>query len=324
MRKQFASALSALMMMGGAAFAQTYPENAITLIVPTGPGGTTDTLARVFAPAMSKVLGQEVVVENRDGAANVIGTRLIAEAKPDGYTIGIGAISGLVLAPITNDAVGYDPVDAFVPVYYLADVPNLLVVNAELGPKTLEELVTLAKEKPGELNYSSGGTGTISHFAGALFASYGGIADKTVHIPYEGGGKAAVAVAAGEVQFYAGPLASNLVGVIDAKKAVPLAISGKGRASILPDVPTFAEAGMPDYTAVAYFGIVAPKGTPPEIVATLNKAAGEAAKDPAVQSSLAEQGITLIEATPEEFAERVKSDIQSYRKLVDDGVVKFE
>ena len=323
MRNHFAFALFSLMIMSGA-HAQNYPDHAISLIVPTGPGGTTDTLARVFAPAMSKILGQEIVIENRDGAANVIGTQLIAEAKPDGYTIGVGAISGLVLAPITNSSVSYDPVEDFVPVYYLADVANILVVNAELGPKTLPELIALANEKPGELNYSSGGTGTISHFAGALLASYAGIADKTVHIPYEGGGKASVAVASGEVQFYAGPLASNLVGVIDAGKVIPLAISGKSRASILPDVPTFAEAGMPQYTAVAYFGIVAPKGTSPEIVATLNKAAGEAAKSPEVQSALAEQGIGLIDATPEEFGARVKADIQGYRKLVDDGVVKFE
>jgi tripartite-type tricarboxylate transporter receptor subunit TctC len=324
MTRRLGLALSALLLLGAAASAQEYPNRPISLIVPTSPGGTTDTLARIFAPAMSTVLGQEVVVDNRPGAANLIGTQLIAEAEPDGYTIGIGAISGLVLAPITSPDVAYDPVTDFVPVYYLANVANLLVVNAELGPRSTDELIALANERPGELNYSSGGTGTISHFAGAMFASLGGIADKTVHIPYQGGGNASVAAAAGEVQLYAGPLASNLLGVIDAGKVVPLAISGDDRVDILPDVPTFAEAGMPEYTAVAFFGIVAPAGTPPEIVARLTEAATEAAETADVQAGLAAQGIPFLKATPEEFAARVKADLQSYRKLVDDGIVTIE
>lgn len=316
--------LPALALLAGSAWAQDYPDRPITMIVPTNPGGTTDTLTRIFAAPMSEILGQEVIVENRAGAANVIGTQLVAEAEPDGYTLGLGANSGLVISPLVQSDVPYDPVEDFVPVHYLANVVNGLVVNAELGPKTVEELVALANEKPGTLNYSSGGTGTTSHFAGAMFASFADIADKTVHVPYQGGGQASVAAASGEVQFYVGPLAGNLMGVVDSGKVIPLAVSGKSRNPALPDVPTFAEAGVPQYTAVGFFGIIAPKGTPQEIVDKIHAAAAEAATRPEVLEALAAQGIQPIDATPEEFGDQVRSDLENYRKLLEDGVVTVE
>jgi tripartite-type tricarboxylate transporter receptor subunit TctC len=316
--------LPALALLAGSAWAQDYPNRPITMIVPTNPGGTTDTLTRIFAAPMSEILGQDVVVENRAGAANVIGTQLVAEAKPDGYTLGLGANSGLVISPLVQPDVSYDPVADFVPIHYLANVVNGLVVNAELGPKTVEELIALANEKPGTLNYSSGGTGTTSHFAGAMFVSFAGIADKTVHVPYQGGGQASVAVASGEVQFYVGPLAGNLMGVIDSGKVIPLAVSGKTRNPALPDVPTFAEAGIPQYTAVGFFGIIGPKGTPQEVVDKIHAAAAEAAKRPEVLDALAAQGIQPVDATPEEFGAQIKSDLENYRKLLEDGVVKIE
>jgi tripartite-type tricarboxylate transporter receptor subunit TctC len=272
---------------------------------------------------MSKILGQDIVIDNKPGAGNAIGTQLIADAKPDGYTLGIGANSGLSISPVTSKDIKYDPTE-FVPIHYLANVVNILVVNADLGPKTMKDLIALVNQKPGELNYSSGGTGTTSHFAGALFTSYAGVADKAQHVPYEGGSNAAVACASGEVQFYVGPLASNLLGLIDAGKIIPLAVSGDKRVSILPDVPTFAEAGMPEYTAVAYFGIVGPKGTPEDVVKKIDDAATEAAKVPAVAKALSEQGIDTFSGTPEQLGEQIAKDLKANRKLLADGVVKLE
>jgi tripartite-type tricarboxylate transporter receptor subunit TctC len=318
-----ALSIAASLLLPGAALAQGYPNHPVTLIVPTGPGGTTDTLARIYGPAMSKILGQDIVIDNKPGAGNAIGTQLIADAKPDGYTLGIGANSGLSISPVTSKNIKYDPTE-FVPIHYLANVVNILVVNADLGPKTMKDLIALVNQKPGELNYSSGGTGTTSHFAGALFTSYAGLADKAQHVPYEGGSNAAVACASGEVQFYVGPLASNLLGLIDAGKIIPLAVSGDKRVSILPDVPTFAEAGMPEYTAVAYFGIVGPKGTPEDVVKKIDDAATEAAKVPAVAKALSEQGIDTFSGTPEQLGEQIAKDLKANRKLLADGVVKLE
>jgi tripartite-type tricarboxylate transporter receptor subunit TctC len=317
-------ALPLVALAAGPAVAQDYPTRTITLIVPQTAGGNTDTLARIFAPAMSKILGQEIVIENKPGAGNVIGTQAVKEAPADGYTLGVGSNSSLTLAPLTKNDLPYDPIADFVGVYNFANVPNGLVVNAELGPKTLKELLDLANEKPGTLNYSSGGTGTTSHFAGAMFVSFGGVADKTTHIPYQGGAEASVAAASGEVQFYVGPLGGNMSGVIDAKKVIPLAVSGGKRVSTMPDVPTFEEAGMPEYTAVGFFGIIAKAGTPSEIVAKLNAAGDEAAKDPEVIKALANQGIEPVVNSPEEFTAQIKSDLDSYKKLVDDGVVKLQ
>jgi tripartite-type tricarboxylate transporter receptor subunit TctC len=322
--KKLALALPILALATGIAWAQDYPNREITLIVPQTPGGTTDTLARIFAPAMSKELGQEIIVENRPGAGNTIGMTMVAEAEPDGYTLGVGSQSSMAIAPLTQKDLAYDPAEAFEPVFNFADVSMGLVANKDLGPTSIEELVALAKEKPGELNYSSGGTGTTSHFAGAMFVSYAGIADETVHIPYQGGSQASVAAASGEVQFYTGPLAGNMMGVIDGGKVVPLAVSGGKRVEKLPDVPTFSEAGVPEYKLAGWFGIVAPAGTPPEIIERLNAAGNAAAETPEVIEALAAQGIEPLLNTPEEFKEEINRDIAAFKKLVDDGVVVLE
>jgi len=321
MKKLLTAALPALALMTGVAVAQDYPTRPITLIVPQTAGGTNDTVARIFAPAMGKILGKEVVIDNKPGGGNIIGTQLTAEAAPDGYTIGMASQSGLSLAPLTKPDLAYDPINDFTAIYNFANVSNALVVNADLGVKSIQELVALANEKPGELNYSSGGIGTSSHFAGALFVALTGIADKTVHVPYQGGSQASVAAAAGEVQFYVGPTGGNMTGVIEAKKVIPLAVSGDKRLASMPDVPTFAEAGLPEYTAVGWYGIMAPAGTPKEIVDKLNAAAIEASKTPEVIAALKAQGIEPIENTPEEFAKIIKDDVEGSKKLVDDGVV---
>jgi tripartite-type tricarboxylate transporter receptor subunit TctC len=321
MKKKLALALPILLLAAGSAGAQDYPNREITLIVPQTPGGANDAVSRIFAKAMSKELGQQIIVENRPGAGATIGMTLVANAKPDGYTLGVGTQSSLAIAPLTEKNLAYDPVKSFEAVYNFADLAMGLVVNKDLGPTSIEELVALAKKKPGELNYASGGIGNSSHFADAMFVSYSGIAGDTVHIPYEGGAQAAVAVVSGEAQFYVGPLAGNLIGVIDGGKVVPLAVSGKKRLAKLPDVPTFAEAGLPDYKLVNWLGIVVPAGTPREIIDKLNAAGNAAAQTPEVIEALDAQGTEPVLNTPEEFKEEINSDVVAFKKLVDDGVV---
>lgn len=318
-------ALGATALMMGAASAQDYPDRAITLIVPQTPGGATDTLSRIFATAMSKELGQEIVVENRPGAGNTIGMTAVAEAEPDGYTLGVGSQSSLAIAPLRYADLAYDPINSFVPVYNFADVPNTLMVWAELGPKTVDELVAYANENPGELNFASGGTGSTSHFATAQFASMAGISDKAEHIPYQGGGKAAGGLASGESHFLVGPFSSTaMFGQIQAGKLIAVAIAGDKRVDKLPDTPTFAEAGMPEFNNIGWYGMVAPAGTPPEVVARLNEAGNAAAKSAEVVEALGNMGLTPVTITPEEFAEQIKQNHDDFAKLVEDGAVSLE
>jgi tripartite-type tricarboxylate transporter receptor subunit TctC len=321
MTRTAAFVLSALIAAAAPATAQDYPSRAIKFIVPQNPGGTTDTLGRIFAAVMGKELGQEIVVENRTGAGSTVGMQIVADSEPDGYTIGVSSQSALTISPLVVPDVKYDPIKDFTPIYNFASVPIGLIVNVDLGPKTLKELVDYAKAHPGELNYSSAGAGTGSHFTGAMFAALAGISKDVVHIPYEGGGQASTAAAAGEVQFYVGPLAGNMMGVIDGKKVIALAVSGDKRVPALPDVPTFAEAGLPEYTTVSWYGLVAPAGTPKEAIDKLNAAANAAAKTPEAMKALEAEGVAPAENTPEQFAAQIAKDVETAKKLVGEGAV---
>lgn len=315
--------LGAFALVAGAALAQDdYPNRTITLIVPQTPGGATDTVSRILAKAMSEELGQEIVVENRPGAGNTIGTQLVLESDPDGYTLGVGSQSSLPIAPLTRPNLPYDPVGDVVAVYNFANIPNALLSCKELGFETMDDLIAYAKENPGKLNYASGGVGTTSHFATAQFNSYAGISDLVVHIPYEGGGKAAGGLASCESHYIVGPFASSaMYGQIEAGKLTPLAVSGDKRIDKLGDTPTFAELGMSEYKNVGWYGMIAPKGTPPEIVAKLNAAGNAAAKAGSVIEAFNNMGIDPVTVTPEEYAMQIKDNVESFKKLVDDGAV---
>lgn len=324
MKRTIGLALASFALITGSAAAQDYPTHEIRLIVPQTPGGTTDTLARILAAAMSKELGQEIIVENVPGAGNTIGMAAVAAAEPDGYTLGVGSQSSLSIAPLRGMDLKYDAIESFIPVYNFGDVPNALLINAEVGPKTLDELVAYANEHPGELNYASGGVGSTSHFATAMFNAYAGIADKVVHVPYQGGGRVGGGLASGESHYYVGPFSSTAVwGQVQAGTILPLAVAGTERVSSMPDTPTFAEAGMPEYDNIGWFGMVAPAGTPPEVVAKLNAAGNAAAKSQEVIDTLTNMGISPVQITPEAFAAVIAANLKSFKKLVDDGDVKI-
>ena len=265
---------AAALLIATAAFADTYPSRPVRIIVPTPAGGPVDVMARLIANALPAQLGQNVFVENKPGAGNTIGSKLVAQADPDGYTLMVSAASGLIMSPMIIKNAGYDA-SSFAPIALIAETPQVLVINPQLPFKSVAELVAYAKANPGKLNYSTGGIGTLPHLNAELFKSVSG-AD-IVHVPYKGGGPSLTGVVAGEVQMTFDTLATSLQ-LIRAGKLRALAIVGPKRAPDLPDVPAMPEIGYPAVTSGAWTALLAPKGTPPEIVAKLNAAVNAALK----------------------------------------------
>ncbi len=315
--------LAILAFIVSPALAQTYPDRPIRLISPNPAGGANDTIVRIIAAKMAPIIGGTFIIDNRGGGAGKIGAEAVARAPADGYTLLAGSVSTHSFAPITTAKLTYDPIADFAPISLFALVQNVLVVPPALPAKNLRELIALAKASPGRLNYASGGPGSTSHFAVAMFAALAGIADKTVHVPYKGGSPAVTATMANEAQFYFGPIA-GMVPFIEAGSVRALAISGETRSPSLPDVPTMAEAGMPEYKAVSWFGLLAPAGTPTVIIDKLAVAVREAVKDPEVVRALRAQGIEPKSNTPPEFAMFIKEQLDLHRKLADEAGLKFE
>ena len=268
------------------ALAQSYPDRPVRIIVPTPAGGPVDVMARLVATALPASLGQNVFVENKPGAGNTIGSQLAAEAAPDGYTLMVSAASGLIMSPMIYSNAGYDA-SSFAPVALIAETPQLLVVNPQLPFKSVADLVAYAKANPGKLNYSTGGIGTLPHLNAELFKTVTGT--NIVHVPYKGGGPALTGVVAGEVQMTFDTLATSLQLIKDGKLRA-LAIAGPKRAPELPDVPTMPESGYPAVTSGAWTALLAPKGTPPAIVAKLNAAVNKALQSEPMKSTLAKLG----------------------------------
>ncbi|MGC1694025.1 MAG: tripartite tricarboxylate transporter substrate binding protein [Pseudolabrys sp.] len=246
MRRVFA--LVVALLSAAPAFAQSYPDRPIRIIVPTPAGGPVDVMARLVAAALPASLGQNVFVENKPGAGNTLGSRLAAEAAPDGYTLMVSAVSGLIMSPMIYSTAGYDA-SSFAPVALIAETPQLLVVNPQLPVKTVAELVAYAKANPGKLNYSTGGIGTLPHLSAELFKQITGT--NIVHVPCKGGGPALVAVVAGETQITFDTVATSLPLARDGKLRV-LAVVGPKRVAELPDVPTMREQGFPTISTGAW------------------------------------------------------------------------
>jgi len=305
-----------------AAPAQTYPDRPIRVISPNPAGGSNDTIVRIVAAKMSTILDTPIVVDNRGGAGGKIGAEAAAHAPPDGYTLLAGSVSTHSFAPVVSAKLSYDPIKDFEPISLIALVQNLLVVNPKLPATTVQELIALAKSQPGKLNYASGGPGSTSHFAVAMFIALAGIQNDTVHVPFRGGGPAMTATIAGDTQFFFSPIA-GMVPFVEAGSARPLAVSGEARSPALPQVPTIGEAGMPRYKAVGWFGLMAPAGTPANIVAKLSDVVAAACKSPDVITALRAQGIEPTSSRPQEFAAFVRDQLELHRQLVKDVDLKI-
>jgi len=310
MHRVFAIAVA---LLGAApALAQPYPSHPIRIVVPTPAGGPVDVMARLIGNALPAALGQPVVIENRPGAGNTLGSRQAAEAAPDGYTLMVSAASGLIISPLIYKTAGYDA-SSFAPVALIAETPQVLVVNPQLPVKSVAELVAYAKANPGKLNYSTGGAGTLPHLTAELFKKVTGA--EIVHVPYKGGGPSLTAVVAGEVQMTLDTIATSLQ-LIEDGRLRPLAVSTAKRLPALPNVPTMAEAGYPALTTGAWTALLAPRDTPPEIIARLNAATNAALAAEPMASALKKLGAEPRGGTPGELAAHMASEQKKWTPIV--------
>jgi tripartite-type tricarboxylate transporter receptor subunit TctC len=310
MRRVFALVIA--LLSAAPAFAQSYPDRPIRIIVPTPAGGPVDVMARLIAGALPVSLGQNVFVENKPGAGNTLGSRLAAQAAPDGYTLMVSAASGLIMSPMIYSTAGYDA-SSFAPVALIAETPQLLVVNPQLPAKTVAELVAFVKANPGKLNYSTGGIGTLPHLSAELFKQITGT--NIVHVPYKGGGPALVAVVAGETQITFDTVATSLPQARDGKLRV-LAVVGPKRVAELPDVPTIREQGFPTISTGAWTALLAPKATPPVIIAKLNAAVNKTLESEPMKSTLAKLGAQPRGGTPQALADYMANETKKWKPIV--------
>lgn len=305
-------AVSAACFGGNIAAADDYPSRPILLVVPYPAGGGNDVLARLVAAKMSVTLGQPVVIENRGGAGSTIGTRDVARSTADGYTLLI-ATSSLAINPQLYPDMAYDPVKDFSPVGLIAKSPNLVLVNPSLPVHSIAELIALAKKDPGKLDFASTGIGTSTHLSGMLFAAMADI--KINPVPYKGVAPALTDLIGGQVPLMFCPMASA-VGFVKAGSVRALAVTGASRSPSFPDLPTIAEAGLPGYAAELHYGIVAPGGTPPAIIAKLNAALNAALAEADVKSRLLADGTEPLPSTPEAYAADIASEEAKYSAIV--------
>ena len=300
------------LLIAAPAFAQSYPDRPVRIIVPTPAGGPVDVMARLVAAALPESLGQNVVIENKPGAGNIIGSKIAADATPDGYTLMVSAASGLIMSPMIYRNPGYDA-SSFAPIALIAETPQLLVINPQLPFKSVADLVAYAKANPGKLNYSTGGIGTLPHLAAELFKKTTGT--NIVHVPYKGGGPALTGVVAGEAQMTFDPLATSLQ-LIKAGKLRALAIAGPVRSDALPGVPTMAESGYQSFTVGAWTALLAPKGTPDAIVAKLNAAVNKALQSEPMKSTLSRLGAQPRGGTPKALGDFMASETAKWKPIV--------
>jgi len=290
-----------------------YPSRPIRMIAPSSAGGPVDVIARTLAQGLSEVLGQQVVVDNRAGAAGLIGAELVATGSPDGYTLLFGFSGPLVIVPHLGTKTPYDTLKDFAPVSLAAQAPYILLVNPNLPVNSVKELIALAKQRPGKLNYASGGNGTGIHLAGELFKLTAHV--NIVHVPYKGAGPGQTALLANEVDMMFNGIPPALPHVKTGKLKA-LAVGGAKRSPILPDVPTVAEASGLDFNTTGWYGVLAPPKTPRPIVNRLHAATVKALAVPSVKDSLSRQGVEGVGSSPDDFAKMIRSEWVKWEKVI--------
>jgi tripartite-type tricarboxylate transporter receptor subunit TctC len=307
-----AAGLLALLCALGPARAD-YPERPVTIVVGFPPGGPSDVLARVIARKLGELLGQPFVVDNRPGAGGNVAGEVVAHAEPDGYTLLMGNNSILATNASLYAKIGFDPIKDFSPISLIGSQANILVVNPNVPAHTMGELIDLAKANPGKLNFASSGFGAAAHLAGELFKTMAQI--DIVHVPYKGAGPALQDVISGQDQMMFATAAS-VVGMIKGGQVRALAVTTLKRTSILPDIPTVDELGLKGFEATTWHGLVAPDGTPKDIVATLHRAVVAALNDADVRHSLNELGVDIVGDSPEEFSAYIQAEIPKWAAVI--------
>ena len=301
--------------------AQAYPAKPIRLVVPFGPGGPTDVAARVVSQVVQSGLGQSVVIENRPGAGGATGTKSVASADPDGYTMLIGTSATLGVVPALVKNPGYDPVTSFAPVAKISDSTTVLVVPPSFPPNSVAELIAYAKANPGKLSYASAGYGNQTQLAAELLLARAGI--KAVHVPYKSGAEMVTAVLSEQVQMTF-PDISILLPLIQEKKIKALAVTSAKRHPQLPDVPTMTESGIADYVTTFWTGVIVPAGTPPDIVNKLNAAINDGLRSSVVQDSLGRAGAQPAPGSPQEFGKFIADETRKWSAIAATSGMKAE
>jgi tripartite-type tricarboxylate transporter receptor subunit TctC len=318
---------TALVVAAAAALASApalaaYPERTIQLLVPQSAGGGADILARTVAAKLSQSLGKPVVVDNRPGAAGIIGTQAVAQAAPDGYTLLMGAISTHSMNPgLYKKRLPYDPVKDFAPISVVASAPLLVVVHPSVPVSSVQELISLARAQPGKLNFSSAGSGNSTHLAGELFKLSANV--DMVHVPYKGATPAETGLMAGEVSVMFSSILSALPHS-KAGKMKALAVTSAKRSSEAPDLPTVAESGLPGFDVNPWYGLFAPAGTPPEIVEKLSREVARIVQMPDVKKRFASLGAEPVGNTPQEFKAFLDQEIAKWTRVIDQSGTKAD
>ncbi|HYC48572.1 MAG TPA: tripartite tricarboxylate transporter substrate binding protein [Burkholderiales bacterium] len=302
------------------AHAQKWPEKPVRIVTPFGPGGGTDVFARLLAQRLTEQHAQQFIVENRPGAGSTLGTEFVAKSAPDGSTFLMTSAS-FSFNPGLYPKLRFDPVRDFIPVTQVVRVPHVVVVLPSFPANNLQEFVKLARAQPGDVLYASSGPGSAMHLAGALF----GIVTKTklTHVPYKSGGATVTAVLGGEATTAFNTL-ETVIAQIRAKRVKPLAVSTRERAPAIPDVPTAAEAGVPGYEAIGWFGLFAPTGTPPAIVQQLSADVGKIMAVPAMRDRALQEGATPVGSVPAEFQKFVHAEIAKWTKIIKAAGIKLD
>ncbi len=306
-------AVACISLVAGAQGAAGYPSKPIKIVVPFPPGGATDILARAVGAELQKAWGQTVLIENKGGGGGNTGTDMVAKAAPDGYTLVMGTVGTHAINMSLYAKMPYDAVKDFEPITLVAGVPNLLVVHPSVNAKSVRELTALAKSMPGKLNVASSGNGTSIHLAAELYKQMAGV--DILHVPYKGSSPAVTDLLGGQVQMMFDNMPSALPHA-KAGKLRPLAVTGLKRSAALPDIPTMDEEGLKGFNATSWFGLLAPAGTPKDIVAKLNAASVKALASPEMMERLAAQGAEPVGNTPEQFAAFIKAEIDKWSKIV--------
>jgi tripartite-type tricarboxylate transporter receptor subunit TctC len=303
------------------AHAQTYPNRAITLVIPFAPGGSTTIVGRGIADKMSELLGEKIVVDNRPGAGGTVGTKAVAKSDPDGYTLVLGYTGTLAIGPSLYKNAGYDPRRDFAPIGLIGNAPNSLVVHPSFPATTIAELIAYAKANPGKVNFGSASAGTVSHITGEYFAASAGI--KLVHIPYKGTGPALTDLLGGHIPMAFAPIPASHPNV-SAGKLRALAVTSTTRSSLMPEVPTISESVLPGFDASLYYGLAAPAGTPRAVIDKLNKALRDALASDEVKKQLTQDGTEITPGSPEDYAAFIDKDEKKWSQLVKASGVEQE
>lgn len=321
LRRLLPALLACLPLMGaGEALAQDFPTKPLRIVVPFPPGGSADVLARTIGARLTEALGQPVLVENKPGAGGILGADTVAKAPADGHTM-LFANTNIAINPSLYKTLPYDTASAFAPVVLMVQVPNLLLVAEDVKAANVSELIALAKASPGRMNYASAGNGTFPHLAVELFKLQAGVS--ITHIPYRGAAPALNALLAKEVQVLSNDLV-NAAQHVRTGKVRALAITGASRSPAMPEVPTMAEAGLKDYVAVGWQGIMVPAGTPGNVISRLNTEINKALADPALRANLTAQGLDVVGGTAQQFGDFVRSDTTRWRTAVEASGAKVD